>query len=92
MDEEAVADMLAAGRLGGYATDVFAMETSSCPTARRIPQRLLDDSRTLFPPHLGSAVDSVRRQMSLRAAGQVEQALAGARLELAVNEPARMEP
>lgn len=93
VDEEAVAEALGEGRLGGYAADVFAMEDWFVPDRpRRIPQGLLDHPRTLFTPHLGSAVDSVRRQMSLRAARQVEEALAGARPELAVNEPARMGP
>jgi phosphonate dehydrogenase len=89
VDEEAVADALHEGRLGGYAADVFAMEDWLLPGhPDRIPQRLLDHPRTLFTPHLGSAVDSVRRDMSLRAAGQVEQALLGVRPDLAVNEPA----
>jgi phosphonate dehydrogenase len=80
VDEEAVADALADGRLGGYAADVFAMEDWARPgRPPAIPARLLDCPRTLFTPHLGSAVDDVRRQMSLQSAGQVRQALAGQR-------------
>jgi phosphonate dehydrogenase len=88
VDEEAVADALADGRLGGYAADVFAMEDWARPgRPPRIPARLLAHPRTLFTPHLGSAVDDVRRQMSLQSARQVRQALAGQRPANAVDQP-----
>lgn len=88
VDEEAIADALAAGRLGGYAADVFAMEDWARPgRPRQVPARLLAHPRTLFTPHLGSAVDDVRRQMSLQAARQVRQALAGERPVNAVGPP-----
>jgi len=87
VDEEAVADALDEGRLGGYAADVFAMEDWAVPgRPAGIPGRLLRHPRTLFTPHLGSAVDDVRREMSLQAARQVRQVLAGQRPEHAVNE------
>ena len=42
VDEEAVADALEAGKLGGYAADVFAMEDWALPgRAADIPERLL---------------------------------------------------
>jgi phosphonate dehydrogenase len=86
VDEEAVATALEDGRLGGYAADVFAFEDWSCPgRPRGIPPRLLAHPATVFTPHLGSAVDDVRRQMGLAAAGQVRQALAGQRPDGAVN-------
>lgn len=86
--EEAVADALEAGQLGGYAADVFAMEDWALPGhPTTIPDRLLHHPRTLFTPHLGSAVDDVRRQMSLEAARQIRQALEGRRPDYAVNEP-----
>ena len=88
VDEEAVADALDGGRLGGYAADVFAMEDWALPgRPASIPARLLAHPRTLFTPHLGSAVDGVRRQMSLQAARQVRQVLDGQRPDHAVNEP-----
>jgi phosphonate dehydrogenase len=88
VDEEAVADALYEGRLGGYAADGFAMEDWAEPgRPDAIPARLLAHDRTLFTPHLGSAVDEVRRQMSLQAARQVRQVLAGQRPDHAVNEP-----
>jgi phosphonate dehydrogenase len=88
VDEQAVAGALESGRLGGYAADVYAMEDWTRPGhPADIPHRLFSQPRTLFTPHLGSAVDEVRRQMSLEAARQVEQALAGQRPDHAVNQP-----
>jgi len=85
VDEDAVADALDSGRLGGYAADVFAMEDWLLPGRPAvIPDRLLRHPRTLFTPHLGSAVDDVRRQMSLEAARQVRQVLDGQRPDHAV--------
>jgi phosphonate dehydrogenase len=90
VDEEAVADALQAGRLGGYAADVFAMEDWAQPgRPASIPARLLAHPRTLFTPHLGSAVAEVRRKMSFEAARQVRQVLEGGRPDHAVNEPRR---
>jgi phosphonate dehydrogenase len=88
VDEEAVADALEENRLGGYAADVFAMEDWALPGhPAEIPARLLHHPRTLFTPHLGSAVTGVRRTMSLTAARQVRQALGGQRPDHAVNDP-----
>ena len=88
VDEEAVADALDEERLGGYAADVFAMEDWAAPDRpERIPDRLLAHPRTLFTPHLGSAVDGIRQRMSLQAARQVRQALAGEVPDNAVNRP-----
>jgi phosphonate dehydrogenase len=90
VDEEAVADVLQAGRLGGYAADVFAMEDWAEPgRPAAIPARLLAHPRTPLTPHLGSAVDQARRRMSLEAARQVRQVLEGGRPDRAVNEPLR---
>jgi phosphonate dehydrogenase len=90
VDEDAAAAALASGQLSGYAADVFAMEDWALPDRpRRIPPLLLAHPRTLFTPHLGSAVDAVRRQMSREAARQVHQVLRGQRPDHAVNEPGR---
>jgi phosphonate dehydrogenase len=87
VDEEAVAAALDAERLGGYAADVFAFEDQRSPhRPAGIPGRLLAHPRTVFTPHLGSAVDGVRRDMGLAVAAQVRQALAGLRPDGAVNE------
>ncbi|MDW8443288.1 MAG: NAD(P)-dependent oxidoreductase [Acetobacteraceae bacterium] len=68
VDEEAVAEALEAGRLGGYAADVFAFEDWALPDRpRAIPERLLRHPATVFTPHLGSAVVSVRRAIEREA-------------------------
>lgn len=78
VDEAAVADALGAGRLGGYAADVFEFEDWSRPERpRQIPQTLLTHPRTVFAPHLGSAVTDVRRRIELAAAHNLVEALAG---------------
>ncbi|HEY1698343.1 MAG TPA: NAD(P)-dependent oxidoreductase [Trebonia sp.] len=88
IDEEAIAAALESGHLGGYAADVFAMEDWLLPGhPAAIPGRLLQHPRTLFTPHLGSAVDDVRRQMSLQAARQVQQVFDGEHPDHAVNHP-----
>lgn len=89
VDEEAVADALNTGRLAGYAADVFEMEEWARPDRpRTIPARLLaDTARTLFTPHIGSAVDSVRRAIEMEAATNILSALAGEVPPGAVNRP-----
>jgi len=88
VSEGAVADALEAGHLGGYAADVFAMEDWALPChPAGIPDRLLRHPRTLFTPHLGSAVGDLRRRMSLEAARQVRQVLEGRRPDHAVSGP-----
>lgn len=93
VDEDAVAAALENGRLAGYAADVFAFEDWACPSRpRRVPPALLAHPATVFTPHLGSAVDSVRRQMGLAAADQVRQALTGQRPDGAINVGTDSEP
>lgn len=79
VDENAVADALAEGRLGGYAADVYELEDwarSDRPFS--IPPRLLSlEDRTVLTPHLGSAVDKVRIDIAMRAAHNIVQFLAG---------------
>jgi phosphonate dehydrogenase len=88
VDETAVADALEADRLGGYAADVFAMEDwALAGRPRAIDPRLLAHPRTLFTPHLGSAVDSVRRDIAMRAADNIAAVLAGRAPPDAINMP-----
>jgi phosphonate dehydrogenase len=89
VDEEAVADALEAGRLAGYAADVFALEDWSDPGRPAGLSRWLRETadRTLFTPHLGSAVDRVRRDIALAAAQNILQALRGEVPAGAVNRP-----
>lgn len=88
VDEAAVADALADGRLGGYAADVFEMEDWARPDRpSRVPEALIGSRRTLFTPHLGSAVDGVRRDIAVAAARNVLQGLGGRRPDDAINDP-----
>ena len=87
VDEQAVVNALQSGKLAGYAADVFEMEEwARWDRPRRIPQALLDDTeRTLFTPHLGSAVDEVRFRIAYEAAYNIVQALAGEQPQDAIN-------
>jgi len=72
VDETAVVRALEDGRLGGYAADVFECEDLSIPDRPKgISSRLLEHPATLFTPHLGSAVESVRRDIELRAVANI---------------------
>ena len=89
VDEEAVVEALASGRLAGYAADVFAMEDWAWherPPA--IPRDLLENRKqTFLTPHLGSAVNTVRRQIAMEAAKNILQALSGKTPQGALNQP-----
>lgn len=81
VDERAVADALACGHLGGYAADVFEFEDWALADrpASIEPRLLADRSRTLLTPHIGSAVDAVRREIERDAALNILEALRGER-------------
>lgn len=88
VDEQAVAEALLANRLGGYAADVFELEEWVRPDRPgEVPEALLTHPRTLFTPHLGSAVDRVRCEIALQAAHNILQVLAGERPNDAINTP-----
>jgi phosphonate dehydrogenase len=79
VDEVAVAEALSAGRLGGYAADVFALEDwrrDDRPPAIE-PRLLRAADRTVFTTHLGSAVTRVRRAIELAAAASIRAVLRG---------------
>ncbi len=66
VDERAVATLLAQDHLGGYAADVFGFEDID---GQALPEELLAlEDRTLFTPHVGSAVTDVRFNIEMRAA------------------------
>lgn len=73
VDEAAVARALAAGRLGFYAADVFEFEDWALPDRPQSidPALLAQADRTLFTPHLGSAVRRVREEMAMQAAENI---------------------
>lgn len=89
VDEGAVVQALEDGHLGGYAADVFELEDwALADRPRNIPAALLRDrERTLFTPHIGSAVDDVRLSIAMEAAVNITQALSGQRPQGAVNNP-----
>ena len=87
-DESAVVAALECGRLGGYAADVFEMEDWALPgRPKLIHPNLRQHPRTLFTPHLGSAVERVRRAIELRAVDNIGDGLHGKRPRDAINEP-----
>ena len=89
VDEAAITEALKTGKLGGYAADVYAFEDwALADRPAEIPESLLNaiDS-TVFTPHIGSAVDRVRREIALQAAQSVLQALRGEVPYGAVNRP-----
>jgi phosphonate dehydrogenase len=89
VDEEAVADALELGQLAGYAADTFQMEDwARSDRPRNISPRLLRSDKTLFTPHLGSAVASVRLEIERAAASNILQVLRGERPSDAINQPA----
>jgi phosphonate dehydrogenase len=88
VDEQAVAVALDSGRLAGYGADVFAMEDRSGKEASAaIAPGLLNHPRSVFTPHLGSAVAEVRRDIEMRAAESILEALDGEQPEGAINSP-----
>ena len=88
VDESAVAAALEAGSLGGYAADVFEMEDWALPDRpKAIDERLRTHPRTLFTPHLGSAVTRVRQAIEMRAVDNIADVLEGRPPRDAINAP-----
>lgn len=79
VNEQAVAEALVQGRLAGYAADVFEMEDTRFPNRPPyVNQDLIRLSdRTLFTPHLGTAVPEIRAEIMKLRALNVLQALRG---------------
>lgn len=89
VEESAVAKALQDGKLAGYAADVFEFEDASRPNRPSFvhPGLVSCRDRTLFTPHLGSAVSEVRLAIELRCAEAILQALAGREPDGAINRP-----
>jgi phosphonate dehydrogenase len=78
VNEQAVAQALESGRLAGYAADVFSCEDwALSDRPKEIEPRLLAHPATVFTPHLGSAVRSVRLAIEQRAADNIIAVLTG---------------
>ncbi|HKF21851.1 MAG TPA: phosphonate dehydrogenase [Candidatus Angelobacter sp.] len=88
VDEGAVAEALDRGQLAGYAADVFEMEdwARADHPAGIHPGLLAHADRTLFTPHLGSAVVEARLEIELASARSILQALRGEKPGDAINE------
>jgi glyoxylate reductase len=75
VDQEALAEALSSGRLGGAGLDVFAGEPA-------IPEALrAQGDRVVLLPHLGSATEEARSAMAEMVVEDVLEALAGRRPE-----------
>ena len=87
VDESAVATALQSDHLGGYAADVFEMEDWLRPgrPLRISPALLAMEEKTLFTPHIGSAVADIRLQIEMYCANSILQALSGTTPQGAVN-------
>jgi phosphonate dehydrogenase len=86
VSEAAVLTCLRSGQLAGYAADVFEMEDwALTDRPMTIASELLTHPRTLFTPHLGSAVSKVRLAIEDRAADNIIAVLTGLRPPDAIN-------
>ena len=80
VDENALAEALRSGRLGGAGVDVFAAEPP-----RESP--LLDAPNTVLTPHLGASTAEAQVRVAVEAAQQVLDVLEGRPARYAVNAP-----
>jgi len=86
VDETAVTQALQKLQIGGYAADVFECEDwQLADRPRCISPELLAQSNTVFTPHIGSAVKSVRLAIEQSAADNIIAALQGRAPPDAVN-------
>ncbi len=85
--EDAIAEALKSGQLGGYAADVFEMEDWALPgRPTEISADLLGlTHRTLFTPHIGSTVDDIRLKIAMVVARNIVQLARGEKPEGAIN-------
>ncbi|MFC3705541.1 2-hydroxyacid dehydrogenase [Devosia honganensis] len=77
IDEAAMVEMLASGRLGGAALDVFAEEPS-------VPEALLELDNVVLSPHQGSATHQTRDAMGALLVANLDAHFAGEPLLSAV--------
>jgi hydroxypyruvate reductase len=70
VDEQALIEALESGTIAGAGLDVFEDEP-------RVPQRLLDLSKVVLTPHIGSATAATRQAMADLAFNNLSARLAG---------------
>ncbi len=88
VDEAAISLALNERRIGGYAADVFGCEDwQLADRPRSISSELLAQHNTLFTPHIGSAVQSVRMAIEQSAADNIIAVLQGSTPPDAINLP-----
>jgi D-3-phosphoglycerate dehydrogenase len=81
VDEEALAEALAEGRIAGAAVDVFASE----PPPADHP--LASTPNAILTPHLGASTEEAQARVAIEASEQVRDVLAGRPARYAVNAP-----
>lgn len=88
VDEEAVVAALQAGRLGGYAADVYEMEDWARPDRPdKVHGGLLNrEHDSILTPHIGSAVAKSRLAIEHEAADNIIDFVQGRRPRAAINE------
>jgi phosphonate dehydrogenase len=89
VDEKAICKALEQRRIAGYAADVFEFEDWAREDRPfSMYEGLVKASHnTVLTPHIGSAVDHVRRDIVMEAAINIVQALNGERPQGAINNP-----
>ena len=86
VDETAVEIALSKHQIAGYAADTFEVEDWALPDRpRSVNSGLLISERTVFTPHIGSAVRDVREAIELSAAQSIVDGLNGRIPENTVN-------
>jgi D-3-phosphoglycerate dehydrogenase / 2-oxoglutarate reductase len=83
IDERALADALASGKVAGAAVDVFAQEQGNA--APKSP--LLGLANVIHTPHLGDSTSEAQHDLSMQIARQVVDALRGTDYRNAINLP-----
>lgn len=88
VDEGAVVESLDNRHLSGYAADVYEMEDWALDDRPRSvhPGLITHSDKTVLTPHLGSAVNDIRREITLEAARNIIQGLAGEQPVGAINQ------
>lgn len=81
VDEQAVADAVKSGRLGGAAFDVFSAE----PPAKDNP--LLGVDKIILTPHLGASTEEAQENVAIAVAEQVVDFLKSGAVKNSVNAP-----